>query len=128
MIAGVPFNLSLRDGPDRADLASAEFPVPDLVTQRGSRQPESVGGFVEGEHLDGVFARRQKFGDGLGGSFADHPMQTGDGTRLDRAATVCADLGCIDLDALLLRHLVLLRGCHVSNLHALVYGVKRVFA
>ena len=112
MLAAVPFDLPLRDGPDRADLASAELPVADLVTQRGSRQPETVGGFVEGEHLlrglpDSEFLRSVS---ALGGGLVRIV-----GDLFESSDDLPSEIGLCDVS-------------HVSTLHAGGHGVKRVLS
>src|SRR5688500_909570 len=47
----VAFDLALRDGPDRSDLAGAYLPPLDLGKQRRRRQPESSRRLCEREHL-----------------------------------------------------------------------------
>lgn len=50
-LPAVAFDLALRDGPRLADEPTLQLPAMDLDAQRGSRQPETGGGFGQGEHL-----------------------------------------------------------------------------
>lgn len=61
MIAGVPFHLALRDEPVTAALDGTQFSFAMLMAKRGSRQPETGGGFGEGEHYFAAFQTSSSF-------------------------------------------------------------------
>lgn len=57
-LRAVAFDLPFRDGPRLADEPSAQLAVADLAAKRRSRQPETGGGFGQGEHLGHDFGMR----------------------------------------------------------------------
>lgn len=142
MLPIVPRDLSLRDGPVTADLPSAELPVADLVTQRGSRQPQSAGGLVQGEHLGERDAAplacvpkvtsgslsdpaifMQAAGDDLIFDLSHGHLEGVDGGEVGTLGDKAVADG---IHALMARHRVLLRVRCGYTVHLSVYGVKRV--
>ncbi len=119
------------DDPRLADEARPQAAVGDLAAQRGSRHPESDGGFGEGEHLAAEFGPRHALGldtvwpRGVDGPAGDTDAVLAASGVAGRAPQVLASSRLSErLDGVLSDHRVLLRGGHAPNLRDAAQDVK----